>query len=415
MKFLFHFPFELPAGATVEDILLGRVASSGTVASVRLSLALVELGHECAILTAGQSNGSAGGVAIESATDLAGRLAAAGSEPVLILPPASAMAALRTLRNRTSGFVVFWLHNNLSIDLLDEAFAIGLDRAICPSGPAAATYDAYPWWWRVEAIPYAFRDEFPEAAPSPERGRVAFIGATSEAKGFHHLLAAWPLVLDQFPDAVLDVFGSVALHHPSASTGTTGVMTSNFEERYWRPFAARSGERGVASVRLRGSINRRELISELQHTRVVVVNPNLTGSTETFCLSALEAQACGVPVVGAAADGLLETIADRRSGLLIHSQAPRELADTIVRLLHDDALQQKLSTGARQHALQYRSARNEAERWVAMVERMRSGDPAARRRSRSGRIKGITGFGRAKLALKRRISPHADLRRKDFR
>ncbi|MEA2236558.1 MAG: hypothetical protein QOC81_1282 [Thermoanaerobaculia bacterium] len=412
MKFLFHFPFELPAGATVEDILLGRVASSGTVASVRLSLALVELGHECAILTAGHGGRDAGGVAIEATTDLAARLAAAGPEGVLVLPPASAMSALRTLSGRTSGSVVFWLHNNLSIDLLGEAFTIGLDRAICPSGPAAATYDAYPWWSRVEAIPYAFRDEFPDAVPAPERGRVAFIGATSEAKGFHHLLAAWPLVLDQFPDAVLDVFGSVALHHPSARTGTTGVMTADFEERYWRPFAARAGERGVASVRLRGSINRRGLLSELQHTRVVVVNPNLTGSTETFCLSALEAQACGVPSVGAAADGLLETIAEGRSGLLIHSQAPRALADVIVRLLQNDDLWKKLSNGARQHALQYSSWRVEAERWVAMVTRMRAGEPAARRRSRSGLVKGITGFGRAKLALKRRISPHADLRTK---
>jgi glycosyltransferase involved in cell wall biosynthesis len=412
MKFLFHFPFELPAGATVEDILLGRVASSGTVASVRLSLALVELGHECAILAAEHGGRPAGGVAIEATTDLAARLAAAGPEGVLVLPPASAMSTLRALRDRTGGSVVFWLHNNLSIDLLDEAFAIGLDRVICPSGPAAATYDAYPWWWRVEAIPYAFRDEFPDAAPTPERGRVAFIGATSEAKGFHHLLAAWPLVLDRFPDAILDVFGSVALHHPSASTGTTGVMTSDFEERHWRPFAARTGERGVARVHLRGSINRRALLGELQHTRVVVVNPNLTGSTETFCLSALEAQACGLPVVGAAADGLLETIAEGRSGLLIHSQAPRELADAIVRLLENDELWKKLSTGARQHALQYRSSRVEGERWVAMVTRMLAEDPAARRRSRSGLFKAITGFGRAKLALKRRISPHPDLHRK---
>jgi glycosyltransferase involved in cell wall biosynthesis len=412
MKFLFHFPFELPAGATAEDILLGRIASSGTVASVRLSLALVELGHECAILTADNRSGRAGGVTIEPDEDLSRQLATAGSEAVLVLPPASAMSALQTVRDRTSGSVVFWLHNNLSIDLLDEAFAIGLDRAICPSRPAAATYDAYPWWWRVEAIPYAFREAFPEAVQTPDRGRVAFIGATSEAKGFHHLLAAWPLVLARVPDAVLDVFGSVALHHPSARTGKTGVMTSDFEERYWRPFTARAGENGVASVRLRGSINRRELIGEIQRTRVVVVNPNLTGSTETFCLSALEAQACGVPVVGAAADGLLETIAEDRSGLLIHSQAPRELAEAIVRLLQNDELWTKLSTGARQHALQYSSPRLEAERWVAMVKRMREGEAAARRRSRSGIVKGITGFGRAKLALKRRISPHADLRTK---
>jgi glycosyltransferase involved in cell wall biosynthesis len=411
MRFLFHFPFELPAGQSVEDVLAGRVGSSGTVAAVRMSLALVELGHECKILAA-QSQGRVAGVTIEAIGDLSSQFAAAGTDAVLILPPATAMPGLRAVRARKSGSVVFRLHNNLPIDLLDEAFAIGLDRAICQSRPAAATYDAYPWWSRVEVIPPALREEIPEATQTRHRESVAFVGALGETKGFHHLLAAWPTVLDRMPDTILDVFGSVALHHPSARTGATGVMTSDFEERYWRPFVARAGEQRAAQVHFKGSISRRELIGELQHHRVVVVNTNLTGSKETFCHSALEAQACGVPVVGGAAGGLLDTVADRRSGLLVRSQSPQELADAIVCLLQDDELWKALSAGARQHALKYSSPRVEAERWVAMVRRMRAGEPAERRRSPSGLLKGITGFGRAKLALKRLISPHPDLRRK---
>jgi glycosyltransferase involved in cell wall biosynthesis len=415
MKFLFHFPFELPAGASVEDILLGRVASSGTVASVRLSIALAELGHDCTIL-AEQRSGRAAGVNIETidgtSGDLSKRFEAAGAEATLVLPPASAMPALRAVRSRTAaGSVVFWLHNNLAIDLLDEAFAIGLDRVVCPSRPAAATYDAYPWWSRIEAIPYAMREEFPAAVSIPVRERVAFIGALNESKGFHHLLAAWPVVLEQMPDAILDVFGSLALHQPSARTGATGVMAAEFEDRHWRPFVSRVGEKRASQIRFRGSIKRRELIDELLHTRVVVVNPNLSGSTETFCLSALEAEACGVPVVGAAADGLLETVADGRSGLLIRTQEPRELSDAIVRLLRDDELWKTLSAGAREHAVQYGSPQVEAERWVAAVERIRTARPALRSRSRSGLLRGLTGLGRIKLALKRTLSPHPDLRR----
>jgi glycosyltransferase involved in cell wall biosynthesis len=414
MKFLFHFPFELPAGASVEDVLLGRVASSGTVASVRLSIALAELGHDCTILAA-QPSGQAAGVAIETidgtGRDLCDRFEAAGADAILVLPPASAMPVLRAVRaTSAAGCVVFWLHNNLAIDLLDEAFAVGLDRAVCPSRVAAATYDAYPWWSRIEAIPYAMREEFPAAVSATVREHVAFIGALSETKGFHHLLAAWPLVLEQMPDTILDVFGSLALHQPSAKTGTTGVMAAEFEDRYWRPFVNRVGEKRTTQIHFRGSINRRELIGELLHTRVVVVNPNLSGSTETFCLSALEAEACGAPVVGAAADGLLETVADGRSGLLIRTQERRELADAIVRLLRDDELWKTLSAGAREHAVQYGSPRAEAERWVEMVGRMTAGKPALRSRSLSGTLRGLTGFGRAKLALKRALSPHPDLR-----
>jgi glycosyltransferase involved in cell wall biosynthesis len=380
MKWLFAFPFKLPPGQTVTDVLLDRVPSSGTVASIRLALALAELGGEYAIL--------------DSTTE-------PRFEPdsILVLPPANAMRVLRTLR-RCSARIVIWLHNNLAIDLLDSAFRIGLDRAVCVSHPAAATYDAYPWWRRVEAIPYSLRGEFPFTRKRPAGRCVAFIGATTESKGFHHLVAAWPLVLERVPDATLNVFGSAGLHDPSATMGSSGVMTADFEARHWRK---------PARVHLRGSLPRAQLSAELQQMRVAVVNPNLTGSTETFCLSAVEAQACGVPVIGAAAQGLLETVADGRSGLLIRSQSPRDLAAAIVRLLIDDGLQRRLASGALAHAEQFRSARVEAERWIAMVDRIRNGAPAARSRSKSGRVLGGFGIGRAKLALKRRLQPHPDL------
>jgi len=380
MKWLFAFPFELPPGQTVTDVLLDRVPSSGTVASIRLALALAELGGEYAILD------STIGPRVDA-------------DSILVLPPASAMRVLGSLRE-CSARVVFWLHNNLAIDLLDSAFRIGLDRAICVSHPAAATYDSYPWWGRVEVIPYSLRGDFPFTTKRPDGKCVAFIGATTESKGFHHLLAAWPLVSERLPDATLEVFGSAALHHPSARMGSSGVMTAEFEARYWRQ---------PAQVHFRGSLPRAELCRELQEMRVAVVNPNLSGGTETFCLSAVEAQACGVPVIGAAAQGLLETVADGRSGLLIRSQSPRDLADAIVRLLIDDGLQRRLANGALAHAEQFRSPRVEAERWIAMVERIRNGDPAVRSRSKSGRVLGALGIGRAKLALKRRLQPHPDL------
>src|SRR5205085_5830421 len=141
-------------------------------------------------------------------------------------------------------------------------------------------------------------------------------------------------------------------HHPNATMGSTGVMTAAFESKHWR---------ALGGIHLHGAIARAELLARLRFMRVAVVNPNLTGSTETFCLSAVEAQACGVPVVGAAAQGLLETVADGRSGLLIRRQSPRELADAIVRLLQDDALHAELARGAVAHAMTFRSTEEEAK------------------------------------------------------
>ncbi len=384
------------------------------MASVRLATVLAAMGNDCTIVQTPRESETSrviAGVRVIGGPDTRTLNGAAGESagPILVTPPLSAMSVLRSLGGAGRSHVVFWLHNNLSIDLLDEAFALGLDRVVCVSSPAAAVYDGYPWWQRVEAVPYALREDIPGEVNEPVRTRVAFIGATTEAKGFHRVLEAWPLVLDVVPEAALDVFGSISLHQPDAQTGSTAALTPEFEARYWQAFVRRTGEKLSGSVRFRGSIERADLFRHLRRTRAVIVNPNLTGSTETFCLSAVEAQACGVPVVGAAAQGLQETIADGASGILLRSQSPQELANAILRLIREDSLWSRLSAGARTHAARYRDPAVEAERWMGVAERAVSGAPAARRRSFSGVLKGATGFGRAKLALKRRLRPHQDL------
>jgi glycosyltransferase involved in cell wall biosynthesis len=397
MKFAFEFPFALPAGTSIADVLTRSVPSSGTVNAARLAVDLAALGIESTIFdTSGAppSPQRVAGVAIIRTAP------SAEAGTILVLPPQTAMNTLRAVRSSAAdrGAIVFWLHNNLAIDTIDEAFRIGLDRAVCVSSPAAAVYDAYPWWSRIEAIPLTLRERVPADGPSPEPARVAFIGATNESKGFHHLLAAWPNVVERVPEAELHVFGSTGLHRPDAPTGTTGVMTPEFEQKYWR---------SLSGIHLRGSVGREELFAELKKTRVAVVNPNVTGSTETFCLSAVEAQACGVPVVGGAAQGLFETVDDGRSGILVSDEL--QLGDAIVRLIREDDLWRRLSDGARKQAAKFTNPHVEAERWIAMAERIADHRRTDRRRSNIGKLKGISGFGRLKIALKRRLRPNAEL------
>lgn len=397
MRFAFEFPFTLPAGVSVEDVLTRSIPSSGTVNAVRLAVDLAATGADCTIF---DTSGAAPSPSQVAGVNIVRTAPHADAETILVLPPQTSMTTLRSIRRKGGehGPIVFWLHNNLAIDTIDEAFRIGLARAVCVSHPAAAVYDPYPWWNRIEAIPLTVRSQIPQGESSPEPARVAFIGATNESKGFHHLLAAWPHVVDAIPEAELHVFGSAALHRPNAPTGSTGVMTPEFETRYWR---------GLASITLHGSVGRDELFRELSRTRVAVVNPNVTGSTETFCVSAVEAQACGVPVVGGAAQGLLETVADGQSGILVPNE--QRLAEAIVRIIRDETLWRRLSDGARKHATQFMNPGAEAERWIAAADHIQRNRPAARHRSATGRLKGISGFGRAKVALKRRLRPNPEL------
>ena len=71
---------------------------------------------------------------------------------------------------------------------------------------------------------------------------------------------------------------------------------------------------------------------------------------ESFGLVALEAQACGVPVVAAAVGGLPIAVADRRSGLLVPGHDPAIWADRLAEVLLDPARGARLGAQATVHA-----------------------------------------------------------------
>ncbi|MFN2374902.1 MAG: N-acetyl-alpha-D-glucosaminyl L-malate synthase BshA [Candidatus Binatia bacterium] len=74
--------------------------------------------------------------------------------------------------------------------------------------------------------------------------------------------------------------------------------------------------------------------------------------SESFGLAALEAQACGVPVVSTAVGGVPEVIRDGETGLLAGSGNADALADAASRLLGDAELWRKMSAAARRGAVE---------------------------------------------------------------
>jgi D-inositol-3-phosphate glycosyltransferase len=72
--------------------------------------------------------------------------------------------------------------------------------------------------------------------------------------------------------------------------------------------------------------------------------------SESFGLVALEAQACGTPVVAARVGGLCTVVKDGESGVLVDGHDPGDWALTLGRLLNAPGQLAALSAGARQHA-----------------------------------------------------------------
>jgi D-inositol-3-phosphate glycosyltransferase len=74
---------------------------------------------------------------------------------------------------------------------------------------------------------------------------------------------------------------------------------------------------------------------------------------ESFGLVALEAMACGTPVIASRVGGLQHTIEDDITGLLVPAGDPDALADRLRQLLLDAELRDRLGAAARARALSY--------------------------------------------------------------
>jgi glycosyltransferase involved in cell wall biosynthesis len=90
----------------------------------------------------------------------------------------------------------------------------------------------------------------------------------------------------------------------------------------------------VDRVDLRGAVRRSELPALIRSSDVVVCLPWY----EPFGIVPLEAMACGVPVVGTAVGGLLDTVVSGLTGRLVPPHRPDLAAAAVNELLADDSL-----------------------------------------------------------------------------
>ena len=99
----------------------------------------------------------------------------------------------------------------------------------------------------------------------------------------------------------------------------------------------------------------------------------LPSSSESFGLAALEAMACGAPVVASNAGGLPEVIEDGVSGYLFPVGAIDDMAAAGVRILSDDAFRKQMSLAARTLAVERFSADAIVPMYEALYERVLAG------------------------------------------
>jgi len=221
----------------------------------------------------------------------------------------------------------------------------------------------------------------PETASSAQRGgdgkrRVLFVGRLSPEKGAHVLIEAFAEVARRFPEVVLDLVGprTVSPYRYLVGLSTDplvrqlagfydGSVTHDYQD-YLNRMVARFGLEN--RVQFLGNVSHRDLLCRYQSADVVV-NASLS---ESFGLSMIEAMATAVPVVATRVGGMLETVLDGETGLLVDAADPAALADATIKVLEDPKLACRLGRLGRSRAVETFSWRTRGDRLLAIYRQV---------------------------------------------
>jgi glycosyltransferase involved in cell wall biosynthesis len=178
----------------------------------------------------------------------------------------------------------------------------------------------------------------------PRDRRIILYGAinstTDPRKGFSHLVEALNLLKEREPDsnAMVVVFGA------SGGTADMGHLT-----------------------RYMGTLKDDLALALLYSAADVMVVPSLQ---ENAGKTAMEAMACGVPVVAFANSGQIDIVDHQQNGYLAENRSASSLADGMAWCLETSAVNDRLSARARQKALRRFDAQGNARQYMALYEEM---------------------------------------------
>ena len=178
----------------------------------------------------------------------------------------------------------------------------------------------------------------------PDRPIIGVVGRIDPEKGIRIVLQAMTMLDEPAAQSHLAIVGAPALDDGS------------YERELRSEAASLLGNR----CRFLGTVDD---VPAVLRSLDVLVNASVA---EPFGLSVLEAQSCGVPVVGAASGGIPEFVTDGETGLLVTPGRPDALSAGLSRLFGTPGLRERLKSSARDSVLANHTLAKRAERVAAL-------------------------------------------------
>ncbi|MEU4558095.1 glycosyltransferase [Actinoplanes sp. NPDC023936] len=204
-----------------------------------------------------------------------------------------------------------------------------------------------------------FTPDGPAVQRDPQRPRILSVGRLVERKGFGDVIQAMRYV----PGAEVVVVGGPPAEQLPADPGAK--MLRALAEQFH-----------VADrFKLVGSVAHRDLPSWYRSADLLVAAP--WQDEQSLEQTALEAMACGVPIVGTAVGSLSETVVDGLTGDLVPARDPRALGGALRRLINDKVRRFTYATAALDRARQAYSWRRVAAQVGSVYSGLRRTTPAS--------------------------------------
>lgn len=253
---------------------------------------------------------------------------------------------------KTNVNIILWAHNTLS-DKRQKFAAMteSVKWVVCVSESQYKNMYDTPCYSKCTYINNIIPRGFYENATITDysENKVVYIGSIMPQKGVHNLIEIWRHVERQCPKAQLYIFGGANVWNANAILGRSGVADPYYDKVIQKRLRKIEHLENIHFMGAKGW----EYIDKFISTfRLGIVNPSHYMRDETFCLSAIEMAAHGLPIVSRNRDdGLLTTIIQGKTGYI--EKTDREIADRIVSVILDSSLASELGKAGRCHAANF--------------------------------------------------------------
>ena len=267
------------------------------------------------------------------------------------------------IKQNPNSRIVFWLHLTPTQKIISELGRLSQVKAfICVGNNQRVRLIDYENQRKLITIPHPLDRQKNFLKPTNSNG-ICYLGALVPQKGFHLLADVWPQISLKHPHVKLYVIGSPRLYGFTGNIRENSIPEGKYGKRIFKKLSPQD-----KSVVFLGNLNLKERIEIFRKCSIGVVNPS--GSTETFCLSAMELQQYGLPVISANKLGLKDTIANNKTGILIRNNKQLRLA--IEKLLEDGVSREKMALSARNYVYSKYEVTKIIKLWLELINNVTS-------------------------------------------